>query len=241
MKIDIIGTGNVGSHLSKALTPKANIVNVNARSLAGLRPDSQVYIICVSDDAIRSVAEKISRIIPEEAVLAHTSGSTPLSLIQEIHTRAGVFYPLQTFTKGIALNYKEIPFFIEASDSETLHVLGEVADAIGGEYKVLDSQKRKDLHMAAVIASNFSNHLWALADDFLQTKGISFTHLMPLLSETLRKAMETSPTDAQTGPARRHDHRTMTEHLERLAGSPELSEIYTQMSKSIINHYPIEK
>lgn len=236
MRIDIVGKGKVGTHLVRALEDHADVCSVPSRTLKGLRTDSDLYLICVSDDAICDVAGKIAHIINRKAVLAHTSGTTPLSAISDIYPATGVFYPLQTFSKGIDLEYSEIPFFIEGSDTYTTHVLETVARLIGEKVYMADSERRKDIHIASVLSCNFVNHLWTLADNYLAARNIPFDVLLPLIRETGNKILRVSPVEAQTGPAARHDMKTISSHMEKLRDNPGLLGIYNIMTASIMNH-----
>lgn len=238
MKIDIIGTGNVGTHLLRAFEGKADAKAVNPHSLEGLREDSEIYIISVSDDAIPPVAKRLKSKISKESILAHTSGTTPLSVLKGTTSHTGVFYPLQTFSKNVALDYSEIPFFIEGESDVTVRDLDKAARLISGHVSRADSEQRKDLHIASVLSCNFCNHLWSLADSYLEKHGLDFKTLLPLIRETARKAAEKRPGELQTGPAVRHDLKIMESHSRKLEENPELLDIYTLLSMSIMNHHP---
>lgn len=239
MKIDIIGRGNVGSHLYEALKPKADVVSVNPRTLQELRSDADLFLISVSDDAIKEVVKSVRHRISPESIVAHTSGTTPLSAIQGEISHSGVFYPLQTFTKGVTINYEEIPFFIEGNDRETEIKLIDTAALISANVHKANSAKRRDLHIASVFCCNFCNHLWAMADNWLENKGLDFKTLVPLIKETSRKATERHPFELQTGPAVRHDRGILDSHLQALDTEPELQDIYSLLSLSIMNHHPL--
>lgn len=236
LKIDIIGRGNVGTHLSRAFAGAADAIVVNPRTLKELRTDSDLYIISVSDDAIPEVAKKLRGKVGKEAIVAHTSGTTPLSAIKGTAKHTGVFYPLQTFSKDVALNYSEIPFFIEGESKETESRLVQTARLVSDSVSLSDSEKRKDLHIASVFSCNFCNHLWALSDEYLAKHGLDFKTLLPLIKETARKAGEGHPGEHQTGPAVRRDARIMEAHARKLEENPELLDIYTLLSMSIMNH-----
>lgn len=238
MKIDIIGRGNVGTHLANAFEGMADAVSVNPRTLAELRADSDIYIISVSDDAIGGVAKALKARLPREAILAHTSGTTPMSRLKGCARNIGVFYPLQTFSKNVGLNYREIPFFIEGSDKKVEKQLCETARLVSDSVTLADSEKRKDLHVASVFSCNFVNHLWTMADDYLAERGLDFKSLLPLIRETTRKIERLHPADGQTGPAVRHDHKTLESHMHRLEMHPELQEIYSLLSLSIMSRHP---
>ena len=238
MKIDIIGTGNVGTHLYNALRDKADVHAIPSRTLDGLHRDADIYLICVSDAAIVDVAERVSELVSWSSIIAHTSGSTPISAISGLHARTGVFYPLQTFSKDVSLDYSEIPFFIEGRDPEVCDSLKILSGLISKHVYDADSACRRELHIASVLACNFANHLWTLADGYLTEKGLKFDMLRPLIKETCRKISTVSPYSAQTGPAVRHDMPIITSHLQTLDGNyTELHDIYDMLTRSIINHH----
>lgn len=236
MKIDIIGKGNVGTHLWRAFQPECDCVCVSSRDLAGLRKDSDIYIICVSDNVIAEIAEKVASEADKNSVIAHTSGSTPLSALQNIAQHKGVFYPLQTFSKNVELDYSEIPLFIEGDNDRTENILKKCGQMISDRVLTADSGTRCNLHVASVFGCNFVNHLWTLADNYLNSKGLNFDLLMPLIKETTRKIQRTTPRKAQTGPASRNDTVTIGKHLEQLSIFPEMQEIYRILSESIVRN-----
>ena len=132
---------------------------------------------------------------------------------------------------------KEIPFFLESGDPQTKEVLEEMATKISGRVYHLPFEERKKLHVASVIATNFSNHMYHLAAEYLQNEGLDFEMLKPLIRETTAKALSIPPETAQTGPARRGDSKIINSHLELLAGNPELQKLYTFVSDSIRRKY----
>lgn len=235
MILDIIGRGNVATHLYNAFRNINDVtVNmINPHTLAGLNPNADLILISVSDNAISEVAAKI----PEgSAMIAHTSGSTSIDTLSD-NKRYGVFYPLQTFSKGKVLNYSDLPFFIEGSDEATTKSLCDVAGLLSNKTFRADSNQRRALHVASTYACNFVNHLWSIADDLLQKNGFSFEVVRPLLQETLSKTAVMSPFDAQTGPAIRKDTKTIDSHLKLLSDSnvdKDIIDIYNLLTSSII-------
>lgn len=246
--IAFVGSGNVATHLALALSQVAEVKQVcsptieHAEALASLIPDCQAIsdpmqidstvdfcIISVKDDAVRTVAEALP---PISGIVCHTSGSAPIEALGN-HKRVGVFYPLQTFSKDAKVNVSDAPFFIEASDDETLRRLMALAQSISMRVSQADSRQRAILHIAAVFACNFANHLWAISSQILGEHGIEFDVMRPLLQATLDKAMSMPPAQAQTGPAVRRDEAIMQKHISIL--SPEHAEIYRLLSQSIIN------
>lgn len=232
VKINIIGTGNVATHLLKAFAGKAETVSVNPRSLEGFDSSADFSIIAVSDNAIREVAEAIPS---TDGIIAHTSGTTPADILAFKGIRTGVFYPLQTFSKNSELDYSHIPFFVESKDPSTQDSLAGLASMISDSVTIADSHKRKALHVASVFACNFANHMWTIADKILRDNGMNFEVLQPLLSETLRKTQSIPPAAAQTGPAARNDSKTIDSHLEFLGKDEDLAKLYSMITSSIMN------
>lgn len=239
MKIDIIGRGNVGWHLIRAFEGCTDIAAVNPRSLEGLRPDAGLYLISVTDDAIIDIAKSLAGQLPPNSTVAHTSGTTDMKAVSGIFGNAGVFYPLQTFTRGVELDYRDIPVMLEYTNEATRQVLEHAASLISDNVMHVDSASRTQYHIASVLSCNFVNHLWTLAAGYLDRHNLDFQALVPLIKETARKLERKTPFEAQTGPAVRRDVKTLTRHHEIL-DTPEwdeLAAIYSQLSRSIIDHH----
>ncbi|HWR75314.1 MAG TPA: F420-dependent NADP oxidoreductase [Bacteroidales bacterium] len=250
--ISFIGAGNVAEALCQGLKAAGHrIISVaslngdSARVLAGANgaawrrdlsvPENcDILILAVTDTAVAGVAREV--ILPDRTVIAHTAGSVSLDALGH-RQRAGVFYPLQTFTKGFVADLKKVPFFIEATDKPSLNLLRELATDIGAGAWDCDSERRRHLHVAAVFANNFSNFMMTTGEAIATGAGFDPSLLRPLMEETVRKAMRTGPERAQTGPAVRHDDRTMESHLELLSFSPEYQKLYRMISRMITDHY----
>lgn len=248
LNVTVIGSGNVAQHLIKAFakTDGMNIVQAYARkpeNLSHLLPAEKiiselsalkaadVYIISVTDNAIAEV----SRQLPfKERFVVHTSGSMPMNELTN-HNRRGVFYPLQTFSKNKEVSFNDIPFCIESESAEDYELLATLANSISGKIYNVDSGQRKALHVAAVFASNFTNHMYTLASDICNEHSLPFDILKPLITETAAKVQELAPVKAQTGPAIRHDSKTIEAHLETLTNENQIT-IYKTISQSIQAH-----
>lgn len=232
MKIAIIGRGNVATHLERALRSHADVTTVDPHTLDGMPEDAVVSLISVTDNAIADVAKALHA-TGFNGIVAHTSGSTPMEALGMFEHR-GVFYPLQTFSRDVELDYGSIPFFIEGDSEATAETLSEIAALVSPTVHRADSSARKQLHIASVMACNFTNHLYTLADSLLREKGYDISVLLPLIGETVGKLRKTTPAKAQTGPAARRDTKTINAHLEALADYGRLKEIYGLMTDSII-------
>lgn len=255
--VSFIGSGNLAWHLAPALDNMGYVVRevysqhpnhaealterlYQAEVKATLdfsTSDSKVFIIAVSDDAIADIAREI--ILPDDAILVHTSGSQPITQLQYAATQnLGVFYPLQTFSKSKKVDFKNIPIFIESYTEETENTLMQIARSISHEVRKIGSEERKALHVAAVFASNFSNHMLTIAKEIMQQNSLDYDWLKPLITETINKSMYMGPEHAQTGPAKRADLNVLDTHLEFLQGQDAIAEIYKVISQHIIDtHY----
>ena len=254
LKAVVIGSGNVASAVAPALE-KAGAISVEcvysptpghaatlAEKLHGasavsevqdIPADAELYLLAVKDDAIAHLATVLK---PNGAVWLHTSGGVDCSVLSSLTSDYGVFYPLQTFSKGVEVDLSVVPVFVEGSTSVALDVAKRLAHAISDNVHEADGATRCKLHAAAVFACNFTNHLWAEADDVLRREaGVDIHVLEPLLRETLRKAMLVRPADAQTGPAVRGDVNVMEKHAALLAGDE--AEMYRYLSRHIMDYY----
>lgn len=238
MIISIIGRGNVAFHLSKAFANNHELHCVNPHTLEGLPDNSDIVIIAVKDDAIGEVASKLRG---RALCIAHTSGSVAMNILEGCAAHTGVIYPLQTFSKEKALNYEEIPFFIEGSDETAENLLSGVALSISGSVRKADSSQRELIHIAAVFACNFVNHLIGIANEILAEGDMDYKLLLPLIKETIDKLNILPPHEAQTGPAARKDMGIVGSHIDKLNYKPDLRQIYSLLSERIMTHKEVEK
>ena len=248
MKIVIIGSGNVAYHLAKAFTQNnievsqifgRNEVELNKISEELNIPystkdldDADLYLISVSDSAVEQVSDLIKT---EKALVAHTSGSLPIETLKGNYRKAS-FYPLQTFSKTKNLDYSKIPFFIEAENQIDEKSLFELASLISDNVETSDYEKRKYIHLTAVFACNFVNHLFARAKEISDSQDLDFNYFIPLIDETVEKIHHLEPRTAQTGPAVRGDERVLKLH-EVLITNEEHRKIYNTMNESIQKMY----
>jgi len=147
--------------------------------------------------------------------------------------KRGVFYPLQTFTKGVEINFEKVPICIEALEKEDLNMLKNLAESLHSPVYKISTEQRQTLHVAAVFVNNFSNQLYRIAHEITDAKHIPFDILKPLIQETAQKIDTLSPYMAQTGPAVRNDKKTIKRHLKLLENEnhKELYELLTQSIK----------
>ncbi len=249
MKIVLIGAGNVATHFGLALKKAGHeILQVFSKSESSahelsrkikskytsdakaISASADLYIVSISDHAIKGMLKSLT---VNSKIIIHTSGSVAMSVFGKRFKDHGVIYPLQTFSKERSLKFNEVPLLIEGNNAKTLSVISSLADSVSPFVFEMSSANRRTVHLAAVIANNFSNHLFVLAERVLKKKNIPFPLLGPLLHETVIKAIKLTPHDAQTGPAKRGDSKIIEEHLGMLKKDPSLQKIYKLMSESI--------
>lgn len=256
IEVNIIGTGNVAWHLAKAFASENQIIimQISGRnpevlksfskfaqetvSLDQLSP-AQVNIIAVGDDSIPAVIEALPF---SDALVVHTSGFTKLDVYSKEYkstkrNRLGVFYPLQSFSKEDQdIHFSEIPILIEAQDLKDLKTLRILAEGISTQVKSISSEQRRSLHLAAVFANNFTNHLFTIAQDLCRDSDVPFSYLHALIMKTAAKAILHNPSKIQTGPAIRGDSHVLTTQEHKLS-NPEHKEIYRTITKALKTYY----
>jgi len=250
MRITLIGSGNVATHLGAAFKNAGHkIIQVYSRNLEHaallayhvkaepvndlrqISPDTDVFIISVNDDAIGEIADAISK---HNKILLHTSGATDLSVLLKYTQVAGVFYPLQTFSKTKELDFRKVPLCIEGASNDITVQIKELAQTVSNHVYEVDSARRRVLHLAAVFACNFPNYLYTIAQQLLVQHQLDFDMIRPLIAETADKAVQQLPATVQTGPAVRNDMTTMSKHLEMLQNEPFMQQVYELLSQGII-------
>jgi len=248
-----IGAGNLATQLSKVFQKKGfKITQVFSRteksaknladslsakfttSVSEIDKNADVYFVALKDSVINEVLLQIQI---GDKLLVHCSGSLPLSALDNYSENTGVFYPLQTFAKFRDVEFNEIPIFIESNSASNEELLYRIALEISDSVSVINSEKRKMLHISAVFACNFVNYFYTVGAEILKSKDIPFDVLKPLILETAKKVQEMAPEDAQTGPAIRFDENIINSHLNELKEFGDYQKLYRSISKSIFEHY----
>ena len=233
MRIVLIGRGRLATNLEQALLKAGHdVVSVNSRTLESLPLEADVFVIAVKDAALADVIHAATK-GRESQLFVHTAGSMPMDVFKGQTAHYGVFYPMQTFSKERLVDFGDISLFLETNDSASMERLEKLAATLSSHIYQLDSEGRKQLHLAAVFACNFVNHCYALSAEVLEAKGLPFSVMLPLVDETARKVHELAPRNAQTGPAVRGDQNVMQMQAAMLAGQPDVQHIYEVLSNDI--------
>lgn len=241
----IIGSGNVATHLAIHLHQVGIVISgVLSRNIEHARKLAQqvhsraftdydeikvshpdVILVSISDSNLEDLRNKLNTDIP----VIHTSGTFSSPLYH------GVFYPLQTFSIDRKIDLNTVPFLIEGRDEKLRKQLINLAQKLSSDVRLTSHEDRKNIHLSAVWVNNFVNHLIFKAKTLAVSNNVDFQLLIPLLEETVLKAIETDPFNAQTGPARRNDQLTIESHLSRLKDID--YDLYYLLSKSITDTY----
>ena len=245
----MIGAGNLATQLSLAFhengieisqvysrtikSAKALAVKVNAsftNSSKDIERKADLYVFALSDKALQPMLDKLS--VPIGKVV-HTAGSIPVVVFENYAEIYGVFYPLQTFSKQRKVDFSDIPICIESNNMEFHEDLIALAQRISKSVHVINSDQRKQLHLAAVFTCNFTNHMYCIGQKLLDEKDVDFELLKPLIAETAQKVLQLDPLSAQTGPAVRFDEEIMSSHEKALKNTPDFQKLYRFVSESI--------
>ncbi len=250
MKVFIIGSGNVAYHMLRAIWKTDNeVVGLYSRNereakncargnkvdlfddLSAIPASADLYLVCVNDDAISEIVSSLPSEIKESKIVAHTSGSQAIDVLEGV-TQAGVFYPVQTFTKGRKMTYDDIPFCINSNSELVENKLSNLADAISRNVNLITDEQRKNIHLSAVMMNNFVNHLIYKSEEFLEKSNLPTELIQPLLKQTIAKHAKLGSLEAQTGPAVRNDKATIKAHLALLPNKFDKA-LYKAISASI--------
>ena len=247
-KIVIVGAGNVATHLGKAIKNAGfQILQIvsrtenSARALGTLlgvpftssegelNKEADLYIVSVKDDAITEALRTFTP--PTDALIVHTAGSVSMEILKDFSSNIGIFYPLQTFSKAKDVDFSQIPLYIEANNKDKENELLLFASTFSTRAKLVNSENRAKVHLAAVFACNFTNNLYSIASEILEKAGLTFEDMIPLITETTEKIKSIPPRKAQTGPAIRRDSKVIEKQLNALEGREK--EIYKLITESI--------
>jgi predicted short-subunit dehydrogenase-like oxidoreductase (DUF2520 family) len=250
MKIVIIGSGNVATVLGNVIKNAGHqVLQVYSRDinraiilanklatapiddLKQLNKEADIYLMALSDAVIPETVKKLHL---SKGILVHTAGAVAINVLQNAATNYGVLYPLQSLRKE-KLDYQNIPFLVDGSTVEVISTITAFAKTLSSSVEKADDEERLKLHLAAVIVSNFTNYLYALAEDYCKNEKVSFNMLQPLIAEVANRLQNHRAAEMQTGPAIRKDVVTIEKHLELLKNHLDLQEVYTFLSNKIMN------
>ena len=250
MRVVIIGAGNVATVLGRLLKKNGHDIlqviskhNESALILATelncaftinnneIDRTADIYLIAAADNSLKELSEIYQL---DNKLVVHTAGAVSKEILKNISTNYGVLYPLQSLLKQHVTLQENIPLLIDANTSESLIFLQELATSISTNCGLASDEQRLKLHVAAVLVSNFTNHLYTIAAEYCAGEGVDFKMLLPLIEETATRLQQYKPAEMMTGPAFRGDTKTIEKHLGLLESYPLIQNIYLKMTESIM-------
>ncbi|MFZ4401185.1 MAG: Rossmann-like and DUF2520 domain-containing protein [Bacteroidales bacterium] len=252
-KVVIIGAGNLAVNLAMSfhsnglqIVQIVNRTKANAAKLASkintsftdnfneIDLSADLYVIAVSDEAISAILCKLKL---RDKLVVHTAGSVDMNILSTITVNFGVFYPLQTFSTSDIIDFSNIPICLEANSLTNESLLIDLSEKLSNNIQIINTEKRKIIHLSAVIASNFSNYMYLVASDILTENRLSFDLLKPLIQRTAEKIQNHSAHNAMTGPAKRNDNTVINEHIKLLENNKNYQDLYKLISNCINKHF----
>ncbi len=250
--VSFIGAGNIATHYAEALfavgceintilsrrlaSAKKLAIKVNATattSFKKIHADSDFYILAVPDGKIEALTKELSKFVAKESIIIHTSGATDITALSHSFKHAAFAWPPQSISKNKKIDFTHVPICIGATDKKTEKKVLSLFSKITKITHSIHEKQKLALHLAAVFANNFSNHMFQLAYEICEEHQLDFKLLYPILLETPHKAIGQEPKQVQTGPAIRKDMSTIKKHLSLLTNDKDKKKIYRLLSDSI--------
>lgn len=252
-RFSIIGSGNTAHFLAYTLQQQGHILagiwardavqatlfaaNYQCSSYQNLGqiPDQKNHIcfMAISDVAIAVVAEQLSF---SHTLLVHCSGATAISVLYAAAQNTAVYWPIYAITKGDSWDSNIIPIAIEASNLSGQEILVNLSPKVF----LANGDTRKHLHLAAVFASNFTNHLYAISQQICTQHQLDAKQtLAPIINQSISRLAKHPAIELQTGPAIRNDQNTLHNQQNLLQNQPYWLAIYQSLSASIRNTYTL--
>lgn len=249
MKVVIVGSGNVATVLgeiiknaghqivqvlsrnennAKALAKKFNCSSGSFKTTQYI--DADLYLLSITDTALYHLDQYVHL---GKKLVVHTAGSVSKNVLKNISPNYGIIYPLQSLSKDV-IDFPKIPLLIDGSNDDTTLYIREFAESLSDDIIIAGDEQRLAYHVAAVLVNNFTNHLFAMGEDFCEKERIDFKKLYPLIDTTVDRIKKYSPKVVQTGPAIREDIYTLGKHLQILSTHPDLKYLYLKLSESIL-------
>ncbi len=212
---------------ARLLLPGVEVVD-DVSALSGAR----LLFVTVSDGAIAGVARMLRAFLPD-AVIVHTSGAHPSSLIPG-EGRASCHILQSIARPEDASELVESSLFTVEGDERGLSLLLPLLEELGLRYVVIEEEAKPLYHAAAVVASNYLVTLMHQALSVLSASGfpldLGLEGLVALARGTLSNIEAKGVKNALTGPIARGDWDTVRLHVEKLRDFPELEAFYRFMA-----------
>ena len=265
--IAIVGAGNLGSALARALHRAGFVVDAvitrsdsaslrKAKSLAkkgggiAVRPDqikADVVWFCVPDGEIANAARALAgKTDWKRKVALHSSGaltSDELKALRQHGAAVASVHPLMTFVRGSRPAFANVPFAIEGDTKATRTARLIVSDLGGCAYSIR-KQDKVAYHAWGTFASPLLTALLATTEHVAVVAGVrgkaARQRMLPILQQTLANYAKLGPAASFSGPIIRGDVKTVSQHLRVISDIPRVREVYLALAKAALAYLPVK-
>jgi predicted short-subunit dehydrogenase-like oxidoreductase (DUF2520 family) len=267
-RIAIVGAGNLGSALARALhntgydiseiiyrsggSPQrsrrlAAQVGSMAAPLSKARLGADAVWVCVPDSSIRRCASEMARVADWRGkVVLHPSGALPSSELQPLRSRGAAVaavHPLMTFVRRSSPPMEGIPFAVEG-DATAVRAAQHMVRILGGEAFSIRPQDKALYHAWGAFASPLLIALLSTAEQVAKAAGVRSAaaarrRMLPILQQTLRNYEKLGPAAAFSGPLIRGDVPTVRRHLNALTKLPRARAVYVALAQGTLYALPV--
>jgi len=187
---------------------------------------SDLVFLATPDDVIADVARRLAaeNAVRSSHVVFHVSGTldhAALEALRPAGAALGSFHPLQSVTASPAASGELLGAHVGIEgDRRAVEVARSLGRALQMIPVVLPPGSKPAYHAAAVMVSNYTVALVAIAERIVQQAGLEDSRGMfhRLLEGTVANLATAAPGEALTGPVLRGDSRTVAAHLHALSG-----------------------
>lgn len=248
MQVVIIGSGNVATVLGRLMVNNGHKVlqvwsrnaqhtatlaaELNAEAITditAISKEADLYLLAVTDSALAAMVSQLSL---GDKLLVHAAGSVSLSVLKPASSRYGVLWPMKMIRKQMQ-TLTPVTIFIDGNTEEVMQELETLAGEFSDTVSRANDEARAKMHLLAAITSNFTNHLYHLANHYCEAENIPFRLFLPLIEDTVSQLRVSHPREMQAGPAFRNDSATLERHRKLLDQYPDILKVYDAMTASI--------
>jgi predicted short-subunit dehydrogenase-like oxidoreductase (DUF2520 family) len=198
-------------------------------------PAADMIVVAVRDDAIADVAAQVAPVARNAAACAvHLSGAAPVEALSPFASQGlaiGSFHPLQTMptadqgARSLAGSWMAV-----TADEPLRSELRSFATSLGGIPFDLRDEDRTTYHAAAAAAANFPTAALAIAQRLVESAGVPFEAMRPLVDRIAANAFELGPNTSLTGPIARGDVETIDAQVRAVrVAAPDLATAFEAM------------
>ena len=242
--VTIIGTGSLGTallHFFKSSTlaicssfnskggmlfKEKDKITLSKNCPAEASEIGDLIFITTPDDLIPKISEKLSAIEARwsQKCVVHCSGalfSDELKAVSKKGADVAAMHPVQSFNRGDGKERFQGIFVTLEGDPNATESLRPIVESMGAVAVPASQSQKRDLHIAAVMVSNYVVSLMHSAESLLNESGLEdgMEMLRPLVLQTVENIFEKGTSKALTGPVARGDTETVSTHLPNLKDS----------------------